>query len=145
MMKRLYCLLLTFASHPALAAPSSIVGSNSAEPFSTANLTQWTIGLIFVLLMILVVAWLAKRVTGFTSNHKGDLKIVSGIALGSREKAILIKAGQQHILLGVAPGRVVNLHTFEKGEISEQTNKDVLVGQSFKESLQNVMKKGQDQ
>jgi len=144
-MKRLYCLLLTFASHTALAATSPIVGSDSAEPLSTANLTQWTIGLVFVLLMILVVAWVAKRVTGFTSNHKGDLKIVSGIALGSREKAILIKAGQQHILLGVAPGRVVNLHTFEKGEISEKINNDVLTGQSFKESLLNVMKKGQDQ
>ena len=144
-MKHLYCLLLTLTSHPALAATSSIVGSNSSEPLSTANLTQWTIGLIFVLLMILVVAWLAKRVTGFTSNHKGDLKIVSGIALGSREKAILIKAGQQHILLGVAPGRVVKLHTFEKGEISEKTNKDLLTGQSFKENLQNMMKKGPTQ
>lgn len=144
-MKRLYCLLLTLSSHASLAATSSVAGSNSAEPLSAANLTQWTIGLVFVLLMILVVAWLAKRVTGFTSNHKGDLQIVSGIALGSREKAILIKAGQQHILLGVAPGRVVNLHTFEKGEIPEKTNKDTLTGQSFKDSLQNVMKKGPNQ
>jgi flagellar protein FliO/FliZ len=143
-MNKLYWLLMVFISNAALSATSPIVGSNNAEPLSTANLTQWTIGLVFVLLMILVVAWLAKRFTGLTSNHKGDLKIVSGIALGSREKAILIKAGQQHILLGVAPGRVVNLHTFEKGEISEKTNRDVLTGQTFKENLQNIMKKGPD-
>lgn len=141
-MKNLCCLLLIATSNVALSATGPIVGSNSADPLSTANLTQWTIGLVFVLLMILVVAWAAKRFAGFAPNHKVDLKIVSGISLGSREKAVLIKAGDHHILLGVAPGRVVSLHTFEKGEISDETNKGALSGEAFKESLQNIMKKG---
>jgi len=141
-MKNLCCLLLIVTSNVALSATAPIVGSNSSDPLSTANLTQWTIGLVFVLLMILVVAWAAKRFTGFTPNQKVNLTIVSGISLGSREKAVLIKAGDHHILLGVAPGRVVNLHTFEKGEISDQTNKGALPGEAFKESLQNIMKKG---
>lgn len=130
---------LVFVSNLACSAEPVVAGSKSIDPISTANLTQWTVGLIFVLLMILAVAWVAKRFAGFGgSSHTGQLKILSGISLGSREKAVLIRAGQQYILLGVAPGRVENLHTFAAGEISEETNPTQL---GFQESLQKMMNK----
>jgi len=130
------CLILvTFVGG---AAPA-IIGAESVEPLSTANLTQWTIGLMFVLLLIIAAAWLTKRFTGFGSAQAGQLKVLSGVSLGSREKAVLIRAGKQHILLGVAPGRVVNLHTFEEGEIVEQASQGAPLG--FQESLQKIMNK----
>jgi len=140
-MKRLLCLVLVFISNSALSATPAIIGSNSPEPLSTANLTQWTIGLVFVLLMILVVAWAAKRFTGLAASHKGNLKVLSGVSLGSREKAVLIKAGNQHLLLGVAPGRVVTLHTFEAGEILENEAQGESASNMFHDSLQKVMNK----
>jgi len=140
-MKHLLCLVLFFISNTALSAAPVVIGSNSSEPLSTANLTQWTIGLVFVLLMILVVAWVAKRFTGLAANHKGNLKVLSGVSLGSREKAVLIKAGNQHLLLGVAPGRVVTLHAFEAGEIPENITQGESTPNMFQDSLQKVMNK----
>jgi len=123
----------------AVAADPVVMGSSSVEPLSTANLTQWTIGLVFVLLMILAVAWFVKRFTAVgAGGHTGQIQILSGISLGSREKAVLIRAGKQHILLGVAPGRVETLHTFNEGEISENTT-DAPAG--FQESLSKIMNK----
>ena len=35
-----------------------------------------------------------------------DLQIVAQISLGTRERAVLLRAGSQQLLLGVAPGNV---------------------------------------
>tara|TARA_R110002095_G_scaffold8809_6_gene14312 strand:+ start:93 stop:521 length:429 start_codon:yes stop_codon:yes gene_type:complete len=140
-MHKLLNLFLVFVSSLACSAEPVMLGSKSIDPMSTANLAQWTVGLIFVLLMIIAIAWVAKRFAGFSGNrHTGQLKILSGISLGSREKALLIRAGQQYILLGVAPGRVENLHTFAAGEISEETTQ---TPSGFQESLQKMMNKKQ--
>ena len=138
MMKQLSFLCLFFITFTALAAPA-VIGSKSVDPLSTANLTQWTVGLMFVLLLIIAVAWFAKRFTGFGSAQAGQLKVLSGVSLGGREKAVLIRAGKQHLLLGIAPGRVVTLHTFEEGDIVEQLQQEPVA--SFQEGLQKMMKK----
>jgi|TARA_R110002096_G_scaffold268308_16_gene462119 flagellar protein FliO/FliZ len=121
-----------------LASEPVTVGSQSVDPLSTANLTQWSVGLMFVLLVIVIVAWLAKRLTGFGLGQVGALKVVSGISLGTREKAVLIRAGKQYLLLGVAPGRVVKLHTFDEGEINESDSRP---SGSFQQNLQSMMSK----
>jgi len=138
MNKPLYTLLMSFLTTAASAAPA-VIGSESIDPLSTANLTQWTVGLMFVLLLIIAAAWFTKRFTGFGSAQAGQLKVLSGVSLGSREKAVLIRAGKQHLLLGVAPGRVVTLHTFEEGEIVEQLQQEPVLG--FQDSLQKMMNK----
>ena len=139
-MRYLFYSALISLSQAAVSAEPSIVGSKSVEPVSMANLTQWTVGLIFVLLIILLVAWLVKRFTNLGTTHKGNLRVLSGISLGNREKAVLIKAGNQHLLLGVSPGRVVNLHTFEAGEILDEVGQAGASSATFKDSLQALMK-----
>jgi flagellar protein FliO/FliZ len=130
--------LFVFVTGEVLSAVPTVTGSNATEPLSTANLTQWTIGLIVVLMMIFAVAWAAKRFSTVGTSRAGGLKVLSGVSLGHREKAVLVKAGSRHLLLGVAPGRVVNLHTFESGEIPEEVTNPQ---EGFKESLQKIMKK----
>lgn len=132
-------------SQAALSAEKSVIGSDSVEPLSTANLTQWSVGLIFVLMMIFVVAWLVKRFSGLGVSHTGELKVLSGISLGSREKAVLIRAGKQYLLLGVSPGRVETLHTFEDGEITETVNTPADAPLGFQESLHKILKKKEQQ
>ena len=137
-MKTLALLLICFVSLTASAAPA-VIGAESVDPLSTANLTQWTVGLMFVLLLIIAAAWFTKRFTGFGSAQAGQLKVLSGVSLGSREKAVLIRAGKRHLLLGVAPGRVETLHTFEEGEISELATQEA--SGAFQDSLQKMMDK----
>ena len=140
-MLKLLSLLMIVVSQAALAAEQPVIGSKSIEPLSTASLTQWTIGLIFVLLMILLVAWAVKRFSGLGVGHNAQLKVLSGVSLGTREKAVLVRAGKQYLLLGVAPGRVENLHTFAEGEISEDISQTANAPMGFQDSLQKMMKK----
>jgi len=137
-MRKLSFLLLIAIPSTLIAAEPVTVGSQSIDPLSTTNLTQWSVGLMFVLLLIVVVAWLAKRLTGFGLGQVGALKVISGISLGTREKAVLIRAGKQYLLLGVAPGRVVKLHTFDEGEINDS---DTQAAGSFQQNLQSMMSK----
>ncbi len=121
----------------AVADEAVVVGASSIEPLSRTNLTQWSIGLLFVLLLILMGAWLLKRfvVSGLGPNK--PLNVLSGISLGGREKVMLIQAGEQRLLLGVSPGRVVKLHTFNKGEL---TGFDQSPTPSFQDSLNQFVK-----
>jgi flagellar protein FliO/FliZ len=41
------------------------------------------------------------------------MRVIAGLPLGARERAVLVQVGNQQILLGVAPGRVQMLHVLE--------------------------------
>jgi len=65
------------------------------------------IGLIFAL------AWLLRRLPG-TGLRQGDgLRVVSGVSLGSKERAVVVEINGHQLLLGVTPGSVSLLHTLD--------------------------------
>jgi len=131
-----------FGSTTVYAEEKLVIGSKSVEPFSTANLSEWTIGLFAVLVAIGIVAWVAKRFSAFGVNQVGLMNIVAGISVGHREKVLLIRAGEQHILLGVAPGRVQTLHTFAKGEIEDVAEAKT---NNFQETMRSALSKKAEQ
>ena len=59
------------------------------------------------------------------------MNVLSVLPLGTKEKAILVDIAGQHILLGVAPGRVSALHVFPQNSVK---NKQELDEQSFDEA-----------
>jgi flagellar protein FliO/FliZ len=75
-----------------------------------AFMLQFALGFIVVIGAILLLAWMMKRVQGFQGGAQGRLRILGGISLGTRERAVLIQVGDEQVLLGVAPGRVSRLH-----------------------------------
>jgi flagellar protein FliO/FliZ len=89
---------------------SHAVLSNS-EPGS--NIIQVTLGLFVVLMIIIGLAWFARRFGNFKSAAYGDLKIIGGLHMGAREKIVLVQVGGKQLLLGVAPGSIRTLHELE--------------------------------
>jgi len=66
------------------------------------------IGLIFGL------AWLLRRLPG-TGLRPGDgLRVVAGVALGNKERAVVVDINGTQLLLGVTAGAVSLLHTLEQ-------------------------------
>jgi len=63
-----------------------------------------------VLAAIFVVAWVVRRMRLAGNRVGGGLDILADVPLGQKERAVLLKVGNQQILLGVAPGRVSTLH-----------------------------------
>ena len=100
-------------NNPVFAA----ISKTRPEPISAApagSLVQVTLGLFVVLAAIVIGAWLVRRLGHFPATPASDLKILGGLSMGPRERVVLIQAGKEQILIGVAPGRVQRIHVLDE-------------------------------
>lgn len=79
------------------------------------------LGLIAVLALMLGLAWLVKRYVSVPGMGRGQVRIVGGVSLGPRERAVLVEVEGHRLLLGVAPGRVQTLHVLGMPGTEEET------------------------
>ena len=86
----------------------------SIEPLSGGTMVQVALGLLFVLFLVIAVAWLLKRIGGFSITGNSALKILAGLSMGARERVVLMQVGDEQILIGVSPGRIQTLHILDK-------------------------------
>lgn len=77
--------------------------------------TQMLLGLLLVLGLMAGAVWLLRRYTPLQRGD-GSLKIVGGLALGARERLVLVETGGVRLLLGIMPGQVKKLHIFEAND-----------------------------
>lgn len=85
-----------------------------SQGLSASHLAQVTIGLVVVVVLIFGLAWLIKRFGYLPSSNPGALRIIGGMMVGQRERAVLIQVGEKQILLGVAPGLVKTLYVLDE-------------------------------
>jgi flagellar protein FliO/FliZ len=107
------CVALWHALGVAAAAqtPKAFAAPTTGE--STASgLLEITLALLLVLAVIFGVAWLARRAKWLGTGHRGRIELVGDLALGVKERAVLVRVNGIELLLGVAPGSVRALHTF---------------------------------
>lgn len=107
-----FSLLILTAITPALW-PATAGAAPAAEPMAAANLLQLLFGLIVVLIAIGVTAFLLRRL-GRLPQGPGNMRVIAGLSLGARERAVLVQVGDKQLLLGVAPGRVQTLHVLDR-------------------------------
>lgn len=115
------------------AAPA--VAPAYVDPFNSGSLMQLVAGLILVVALILALAWFLRRFTGLPGQSKA-LKVVASVPLGTREKLVLVQAGDKQILLGVAPGRVNLIESY-----SEPLIDTTVSGGEFAARLQQALNK----
>ena len=66
--------------------------------------------LVAVIGLIFGMAWISRRLPMGGIARGGSLKLHSSIAVGARERVVLVQAGQEWLVLGVSPGQVRHLH-----------------------------------
>jgi flagellar protein FliO/FliZ len=106
-------LLLSFVASVASAAEQPFAAPETAKAVSTspgAGLAQVTLSLMLVLAAVFAAAWVVRRMRNFGRPGAGAISIIADVALGQKERAVLIQVGAQQLLVGVAPGRVNTLH-----------------------------------
>ena len=140
-MKARVFLVLAISGNSVLAAQTPFP-STGPQSLSFANVLQWSIGLLVVLVAIFICAWLLRKLSGFSSLAGGKLRVLGGISLGGREKVVLLQVEGKQLLLGVAPGSVQTLCVFEKsGDIPVDSNAPESVQPiSFVERLAGAVK-----
>jgi len=109
----LITVLITLLSPLLIAAESKVEKAVVyANPVGANQLVNVTFGLMIVLSLIFALAWLYHKYGNIKAFNRSDIKILAGVSLGSREKAILLEVEGQRLLVGVAAGHVSTLHTF---------------------------------
>ena len=106
--------LLAAEAEPAraFAAPGAAA---SLPTGSASGIGQVTVALLLVLAAVFAAGWLVRRLRGFAGGGAGAIDIVAQVALGARERAVVIRVGTTQLVLGVAPGRVNLLHVLPEG------------------------------
>lgn len=123
---------------PVTAAEQADTARTLTEsPVSAMNLLQTMLGLILVLGCIVLVAWLLKRSNSFHTAASGQLKVIAGLPLGTRERAVLVQVGDKQLLLGVTSQQVSLLHTLETPLSTEQPAQG-----DFANKLRQLMSQG---
>lgn len=86
---------------------------------------QAFLSMIFILALLIFAAWLMRRLSGGKSFGNKSLKILGGVALGPRERIVLIEVGEECLVVGIVPGQIRTLHRLPKNQIpldAEQKN-----------------------
>jgi len=74
-----------------------------------ASVLQMAFGLVVVLALLLGALWLLKRINQPRGPAAGLMRVVAGVAVGQRERVVILELGSSWLVLGVAPGQVTTL------------------------------------
>ena len=107
-----------FAS--ATPAAARTVQAGQAVPQS-AGLGGTLFALGLVVALILVLAWVLKKLPGAGLKSLPGLRTVASLAVGPRERVVIVDCGGQQLLLGVTQHGVNLLHTLPEPLLDEPT------------------------
>ncbi len=94
-----------FGAEPAVQATLPAAGSGVG-----AQLMQLLLGLLLVIGLIFLLAWLVRRVQQVVPRGGKVIQLLASQSLGTRERLLLVEVGGEQILLGLTPGNITALH-----------------------------------
>jgi len=99
-----------------LLLPITAWSSDAVNPgIPASTYLQATLALLLILGLLFATAWLARKLSGSKGFGKGGMKIICGVALGPRERIVLVEVGDSWLVIGVVPGQIRTLHQLPKG------------------------------
>lgn len=78
----------------------------------SAHLLSVTLGLLAIIGLIFALSLFVKRFGTGSFAGNGQLKILSSLPLGTRERIVLVDVAGQQLLLGITPTAINTLHVF---------------------------------
>jgi flagellar protein FliO/FliZ len=99
---------------PRFAAPGA---ANSLPSGGASGIGQVTFALLLVLAAVFGVAWMLKRLRAVTGAGANGIEVMAQTSLGSKERAVIVRVGNERLLLGVASGQVTLLKTLPEASM----------------------------
>lgn len=107
--------LALFALMTVPAVAQEAVPAVSPSSLFTGDYLLQVIGSFVVVILLLVgVLVLLRRFNGVSSQMSGNMRVVSSVGVGQRERVVLLQIGEEQILVGVGPGNVRKIHAFDE-------------------------------
>jgi flagellar protein FliO/FliZ len=104
---------------PAAAAWAPLAhaqASGAAHGIEGPSPVPMAVALLIVLALIGVAAWVFKRAGVAPRAGAAGMRVVSQLALGPRERVVVVEIGERWWLLGVGTGGITRLGTLPKGD-----------------------------
>lgn len=129
------------AALPAMppGAPMTMAPTSSA-----GSLLQTIFALVFVLALLIGLAWFMKRYGPKVMGGNNKMRVVSSLNLGGRERIVLVEVADQWIVVGASPGRINALATMprQEGELPQlATAQNGPAAANFSEWLKQTIEK----
>ena len=102
------------ASALAVASPVALAAEAATPGPGLGGVLQVSLGLGLVLAMVAAAAWLVRRFGVGAGLPEGVVRIRGGIAVGQRERIVVVEVRDTWLVIGVAPGTVRALHSLPK-------------------------------
>lgn len=90
------------------AASAPAIGQHAA---TSPGLGGAIAALLAVLALIVGLAWLLKRLPGTGLRSSDQLRVLTSLTVGQRERLLVVQVGPQQLLLGVTAQGITTLHT----------------------------------
>ncbi|MBA57462.1 MAG: flagellar biosynthetic protein FliO [Pseudomonadales bacterium] len=84
------------------------------EANSSNGVGSMVVGLAAVLGIIFLLAWISKRFNIGTPGGSSNMRMISAMSVGQKEKIILVEVEGEKLLLGVTPHQISRLKEFGK-------------------------------
>lgn len=130
-MKPAICLALTIFFSPTLSRAADVAASPNVDV--GAELLRITLVLIGIVVLILASGWLMRQMQMFSRPSKRRLLCLESIAVGVKERILLLQIGPTQMVIGVAPGSIRTLH------ILPQALPEISAEPSSKNSFQHLL------
>lgn len=102
---------------PFLLLSGTAFAEATATPgVSGASILQGLLGLLLVIGLLVGAGFLLRRLgTAASFGQAGPLRVVGGLAVGTRERILLLEIGEDWIVVGLTATQMRTLHTLPKG------------------------------
>ena len=105
--------LFALMTVPAVAQ-EAVPAVSPSSLFTGDYLLQVIGSFVVVILLLIGVLVLLRRFNGASSQMSGNMRVISSVGVGQRERVVLLQVGVEQILVGVGPGNVRKIHAFDQ-------------------------------
>lgn len=120
---------------------SSLSRPKSSEGVPTSYYLQVLFSLVLIVALIVAAAWFVKRLNVSSMKATGSLKIETSLAIGQKEKLLILRVENERILLGITPHHINFLHKLENStEVESNTTR--LEHKNFADKLNSLLVRG---
>ncbi|TNI80342.1 flagellar biosynthetic protein FliO [Aeromonas veronii] len=87
--------------------------AETAVSANVPSLSSWLLSSLMVIGLILVLGFLLKKSKLATAMGGGQMRVIASLPVGYKEKLLVVKVGEQQLLVGVTPQQVNFLYRLE--------------------------------
>jgi flagellar protein FliO/FliZ len=79
------------------------------SPVSVSSVAQLALSLVAIVALIFAISWVMKRMRLAGPRGRGEILVLDELAVGPRERIMLIRVGDSQVLVGVGASGMVAL------------------------------------